>query len=104
MIEWDIMSYHGLGSPSELARQASSLDTKVPESPGFFEKSGVSVGAFVIAASLVGAAYLMWQDGKGGPDDYEKNGRRRRYRRNHASIPMFWVGSGKKRDRKWVAV
>jgi hypothetical protein len=26
------------------------------------------------------------------------------FKRNPASIPMFWVGSGKKRERKWTAV
>jgi hypothetical protein len=26
------------------------------------------------------------------------------FRRNPASLPMFWVGSGRKRERKWVAV
>ncbi len=26
------------------------------------------------------------------------------FKKNPASLPMFWVGSGKKRERKWVAV
>lgn len=95
------MSYHGLGSPSDLARQATSLDTNAGENSRFFEKSGVALGALVISSALVYSAYLMWQDGKGG---YKPNGRRSKYRGNPASIPMFWVGSGKKRDRKWVAV